>query len=82
MRKVKQWILYLTIISVLFTSICTSLAATEVLIQPVMTDSANERPQPRYPIKEWVYAFFNGVLYKRLWNYTTGEWETGWILET
>lgn len=29
---------------------------------------------------EWVYKYFDGVLYMRLWNHSTGEWVTDWIL--
>ncbi len=27
----------------------------------------------------WVYATINGVYCMRLYNHTTGEWETDWI---
>ena len=29
---------------------------------------------------EWVYATIDGVLYMRLYNHSTGEWLTDWIL--
>lgn len=35
--------------------------------------------QPRTDIKEWVYKVMNGNLYKRLYNYSTGRWESDWI---
>lgn len=35
--------------------------------------------QPRTDIKEWVFKVENGNLYKRLYNYSTGRWETDWI---
>lgn len=35
--------------------------------------------QPRTDIKEWLYKIENGNLYKRLYNYSTGRWETDWI---
>lgn len=35
--------------------------------------------QPRTDIKEWRYKVMNGNLYKRLYNYSTGHWETDWI---
>lgn len=35
--------------------------------------------QPRTDIKEWVFKVENGNLYKRLYNYSTGHWETDWI---
>ena len=30
--------------------------------------------------KEWAYKVIDGHLYKRLYNYSTGCWETDWIL--
>lgn len=30
--------------------------------------------------KEWAYKVIDGHLYKRLYNYSTGRWETDWIL--
>lgn len=35
--------------------------------------------QPRTDIKDWVYKVFDGDLYKRLYNYSTGHWEGDWI---
>lgn len=35
--------------------------------------------EPRTDIKEWRYKVENGNLYKRLYNYSTGHWETDWI---
>lgn len=35
--------------------------------------------QPRTDIKQWRYKVENGNLYKRLYNYSTGHWETDWI---
>lgn len=29
---------------------------------------------------EWIYKEFDGVMYMRLWNHTTQEWETDWML--
>jgi hypothetical protein len=29
--------------------------------------------------REWLYTAIDGHLYKRLWNYTYGYWETDWI---
>lgn len=35
--------------------------------------------QPMSDIIEWVYQNFDGVLYKRLYNFTTQEWIGRWI---
>lgn len=42
--------------------------------------TVSDEIQPRDYIKEWVYKVENNKLYKRLYNYTTGRWETDWIL--
>ena len=34
---------------------------------------------PRSTNLTWVYKEFDGVMYMRLYNHTTGEWETDWI---
>lgn len=44
-----------------------------------METYASSTIQPRTAIKEWVFKVENGNLYKRLYNYTTGHWETDWI---
>lgn len=36
--------------------------------------------EPRAYIREWRYKVMNGHVYKRLYNRTTGEWESDWIL--
>lgn len=35
--------------------------------------------QPYAAIKKWKYKYENGHYYKRLYNYSTGKWEGGWI---
>ncbi len=35
--------------------------------------------EPRTDIKEWCFKVENGKLYKRLYNASTGLWETDWI---
>ena len=44
------------------------------------TEVVSEDVEGRAYIKEWVYKVENNKLYKRLYNYTTGRWETDWIL--
>lgn len=36
--------------------------------------------ETRADIKEWRYKVIDGHLYKRLFNASTGRWETDWIL--
>lgn len=42
-------------------------------------DEPNLVMQPRAAIKKWKYKYENGSYYKRLYNYSTGKWEGGWI---
>ena len=52
---------------------------------PVVAETANEinayteTIEPRTDIKDWVYKVENGNLYKRLYNFSTGRWESDWI---
>ncbi len=43
------------------------------------TYNESEIIQPRTDIKKWVYKLFGNNLYKRLYNYSTGRWESDWI---
>ncbi len=40
----------------------------------------NQTSFARADIIEWRYKSINGVLYKRLFNYSTKEWIGNWIL--
>lgn len=35
--------------------------------------------EERSTILQWIYKEFDGVMYMRLYNHSTGEWETDWI---
>ena len=54
-------------------------SAQEMTVAPVAEVSQGE-VQPRTDIKEWRFKVINGHLYKRLYNCSTGNWETDWIL--
>lgn len=43
------------------------------------TPSDGETIQPRAPVIEWVFKEENGVKYRRLYNFSTGEWIGDWI---
>ena len=43
------------------------------------TAEGGETIQPRAPVIEWVFKVENGVTYRRLYNYSTGEWIGDWI---
>lgn len=50
-----------------------------VLASQLDANTIQEDIQPRTDIKEWLYKIVDGNLYKRLYNYSTGHWETDWI---
>lgn len=39
----------------------------------------NTGVEARTEIREWIFKVENGKLYKRLYNASTGLWETDWI---
>lgn len=59
--------------------------ANEVVAQDTSSYSSNQHimlesgKTARTEIKEWRYKIVNGVLYKRLFNATTGQWIGDWI---
>ena len=54
-------------------------SAQEMQVVPV-TEVSQEDVQARTDIKEWRFKVETGHLYKRLYNCSTGNWETDWIL--
>ena len=54
-------------------------SAQEMQVVPV-TEVSQEDVQARTDIKERRFKVENGHLYKRLYNCSTGNWETDWIL--
>lgn len=44
-----------------------------------MYEDVQAQVEPRTDIKEWMYTVIDGDIYKRLYNYSTGRWETDWI---
>lgn len=60
----------------------TTLSSPVIFAQNVAVPMAEEGTtiQPRDYIYEWYYKVIDGHLYKRLYNATSGEWETDWIL--
>lgn len=56
-----------------------SLTMPALAAQQEITYENNDEIQPRTDIKEWRFKIENGNLYKRLYNYSTGRWETDWI---
>ena len=58
-----------------------SVLPTSAIAYPQEKSIYNEENeiQPRTDIKQWRYKVENGNLYKRLYNYSTGHWETDCI---
>ena len=58
--------------------------ALAVLVSPVATVSVQAAPSnngensPQMDIIEWRYKIANGNLYRRLYNYSIGEWVGQW----
>lgn len=63
--------------------LCIALCAFSFLSSPMVTltayaTEANE-VDPRTDYREWYFKIEDGKLYKRLYNASTGLWETDWI---
>lgn len=77
MKKKVKLILCVLCVTSIFTLTTPAMATQR---EDVIIDNENSFIQPRTDIKEWKYAVIDGNLYKRLYNYSTGRWETDWIL--
>lgn len=65
-----------------FTFIALSTLTIPTLATPIEESVIEENTltiEPRTDIKEWIYKLIGNNLYKRLYNYSTGRWETDWI---
>ncbi|WP_411337659.1 hypothetical protein [Ruminococcus gauvreauii] len=75
----------LMVISMLFlltfnTALITFAGGTDVSsMQHTDSVSSSEGITPRKDITGWKYKNVDGLCYKRLYNYTKGEWVGGWI---
>lgn len=79
-RKRKVWLCAFAMmgVSVLITPVSPAYAEeTSVLENLDVEESGIETRTPKI---DWVYKVINGHLYKRLYNYSTGRWESDWIL--
>lgn len=56
-----------------------SVCAEEVVVAEEMNVNG-PAAETRSSKREWLFKVMNGHLYKRLYNYSTGRWETDWIL--
>ena len=60
------------------TVLSTSLVYAQNALEPIVVEGTDV--EPRTDILEWRYKVMDGHFYKRLYNRSTGEWETDWIL--
>ena len=76
MRKLKE-ILICMIICIIFMQPVTALAS-DVTYPRIYSSSSTVSPLS--DIIKWRYKSVNGKLYKRLYNYSKGQWIGDWIL--
>ncbi len=70
-----------TVVSSLIVMAFLTFGSPAIMAQEIAYASTDtQEVQPRTDIKEWRYKVINGRLYKRLFNASTGRWETDWIL--
>ena len=55
-------------------------ASEEITIEAEDSNVVTQSVEPRTAKIDWVYKVIGDHLYKRLYNYTTGQWESDWIL--
>lgn len=52
----------------------------EYLTETTENTNPDDTLSPRSDVIKWRYTTINGVTYRRLYNYTTGEWIGPWEL--
>ena len=62
-----------------FGIILCSLAVLSTPAMSIITYASTEDIELCAHIKEWIYTIMNDKMYKRLYNASTGLWETDWI---
>lgn len=82
MNKILKKVTMLLIGSVLSLSLFlqTRTIADASYQEPIIETLAEENISPLSDIIDWRVKVINGKLYKRLYNYSTGEWVGPWIL--
>lgn len=79
--KWKTWLCVATMMGM--TTLMTPVASVYAEDNTISSDDSNEEgsnAETWTAKKEWAYKVIDGHLYKRLYNYSTGRWETDWIL--
>lgn len=64
-------------IVLIFASICCLFSGTTIYANDI---GMNETSITRADYIDWRYKVINGILYKRLYNYSKDEWIGDWIL--
>lgn len=76
--KEKIFIILLAVL-ILSGNIEGNVLASQATSQESLAIEQNYAISPRAEIIDWRYKVVNGVLYKRLYNYTRQEWVGKWI---
>lgn len=61
--------------------ICCSMCFLATPAATISAEAATSEPgiETNQAIKRWIYKKEDGILWKRLWNCSTAEWEGDWI---
>lgn len=85
MKKVTKPLITILFYTIISLSFCVLLSMQNNVVyashQPagVSNEAYNKSASPRSEIIDWRYKYFDGILYKRLYNYSTGKWVGNWI---
>ncbi|MEY8523348.1 hypothetical protein AALA90_10005 [Lachnospiraceae bacterium 38-10] len=81
MKKIKSLKVFCIICSLTILLLCpaVTVSAQAADTPPQAAPSGEETIQPHAPIIKWVFKEENGIIYRRLYNYSTGEWIGDWI---
>lgn len=77
--KIKMKMMNCILILMMVSMLMSSLIYAESVATSIDT-AQTTNGQARTNITEWRYKVIGDHLYKRLYNLSTGEWETDWIL--
>ena len=70
---------FITTVGLLCCTLCLSVLPVSAAASAPQSAGIGTTIEPQKAIKEWLYKEENNKLYKRLYNYSTGQWEGNWI---
>lgn len=81
MKKIKmlKFICTISCLTILLLCPASSVFAQTAHVPTQAMPSGGETIQPHAPVIEWVVSEINGKKYRRLYNFSTGEWIGDWI---